>query len=168
MGNRYVTGRLAADPEEQAAGSIQIVKLTVLENTYERRGDDRIEGAAPLAHNVEAKFTLGANAAATLRKGDAVIVVGIERDASFEGRDGLVYRRVIDAIHIGADLSHATAHITRDPRRDDQEHHGGGATASPHHRPRQPRPIPFPAGAVVCLPENGSHALGTRARHPRG
>lgn len=120
MGNRYVTGRLAADPEEQAAGSIQIVKLTVLENTYERRGDDRIEGAAPLAHNVEAKFTLGANAAATLRKGDAVIVVGIERDASFEGRDGLVYRRVIDATHIGADLSHATAQITRSPRRDDQ------------------------------------------------
>lgn len=75
------------------------------------RGDERIEGQQPLAHYVEAKFELGANAASSLRKGDAVIVVGTERDASFEGRDGTVYRRIIDASAIGPDLAHATALI---------------------------------------------------------
>jgi hypothetical protein len=39
----------------------------------------------PLNRCVEAKFELGQNAAKTLHKGDAVFVVGHERDASFEG-----------------------------------------------------------------------------------
>jgi len=108
MSVRFVTGRLSADPEVQQAGRIQITKLTVLENTYEYRGDERIEGQQPLAHYVEAKFELGANAASSLHKGDAVIVIGAERDASFEGREGTVYRRIIDASAIGPDLAHAT------------------------------------------------------------
>ncbi|WP_214465521.1 hypothetical protein [Microbacterium flavescens] len=46
-----------------------------------------------------------------------MIVVGHERDASFEGTDGgVVYRRVIDATHIGPDLGRATAVVTRTPR----------------------------------------------------
>lgn len=65
---------------------------------------------------MEAKFELGAGAAQSLHKGDAVIVVGHERDASFEGADGVVYRRIIDATHIGPDLAHATALATRTPR----------------------------------------------------
>lgn len=110
---RFVTGRLSADPEVQPAGRISITKFTVLENTYEYRGDERIEGKQPLAHYIEAKFELGENAAVSLHKGDAVIVVGHERDASFDGRDGTVYRRIIDAQHIGPDLGRATAVITR-------------------------------------------------------
>jgi len=70
-----------------------------------------------LVHSVEAKFELGAGAASSLHRGDAVIVVGHERDASFEGTDGgVVYRRVIDATHIGPDLGRATAVVTRTPR----------------------------------------------------
>ncbi|MCZ4069090.1 single-stranded DNA-binding protein [Microbacterium sp. NPDC006705] len=115
MSTRFITGRLSADPEVQQAGRIQITKFTVLENTYEYRGEERIEGHQPLAHYVEAKFELGANAASSLHKGDAVIVVGAERDASFGGREGTVYRRIIDASAIGPDLAHATA--TVDPIR---------------------------------------------------
>lgn len=117
MSVRFITGNLAADPEVQAAGKVSITKLTVLENTAEYRGDQRVEGLKPLSHSVEAKFELGAGAASSLHKGDAVIVVGHERDASFEGTDGgVVYRRVIDATHIGPDLGRATAVVTRIPR----------------------------------------------------
>lgn len=117
MSVRFITGNLAADPEVQQAGRVSITKLTVLENTAEYRGDQRVEGLRPLSHSVEAKFDLGAGAAASLRKGDAVIVIGRERDASFEGTDGgLVYRRVVDATHIGPDLGRATAVVTRIPR----------------------------------------------------
>jgi single-strand DNA-binding protein len=116
MSVRFITGNLASDPESQAAGKTTIVKFTVLENTAEYRGGERVEGLKPLAHAVEAKFELGAGAVASLHKGDAVIVVGHERDASFEGADGIVYRRIIDATHIGPDLGHATAVVTRNPR----------------------------------------------------
>jgi single-strand DNA-binding protein len=117
MSVRFITGNLAADPEVQAAGKVSITKLTVLENTAEYRGDQRVEGLKPLSHSVEAKWELGAGAASSLHKGDAVIVVGHERDASFEGTDGgVVYRRVIDATHIGPDLGRATAVVTRTPR----------------------------------------------------
>ena len=116
MSVRFITGNLAADPEVQQAGRVSITKITVLENTAEYRGDQRVEGLKPLSHSVEAKFELGAGAAQSLHKGDAVIVVGHERDASFEGTDGVVYRRVIDATHIGPDLGHATATVTRNPR----------------------------------------------------
>lgn len=116
MSIRFVTGRLSADPDVQPAGRISITKFTVLENTYEYRGTERIEGKQPLAHYVEAKFELGENAATSLRRGDAVIVIGHERDASFEGDNGTVYRRIIDATHIGPDLNRATAVITRTAR----------------------------------------------------
>lgn len=117
MSVRFITGNLAADPEVQQAGRVSITKFTVLENTVEYRGDQRVEGLKPLSHSVESKFELGAGAAASLHKGDAVIVVGHERDASFVGTDGgVVYRRVVDATHIGPDLAHATAVVTRNPR----------------------------------------------------
>ncbi len=110
---RFITGNLAADPEVQQAGRVQITKLVVLENTFEYRGNERQEGLKPLNHYIEAKFELGDNAAKTLHKGDAVIVIGHERDASFEGNEGIVYRRVLDATHIGPDLSNATATVER-------------------------------------------------------
>jgi single-strand DNA-binding protein len=117
MSVRFITGNLAADPEVQAAGKVSITELTVLESTAEHRGDQRVEGLKPLSHSVEAKFELGAGAASSLHKGDAVIVVGHERDASFEGTDGgVVYRRVIEATNIGPDLGRATAVVTRTPR----------------------------------------------------
>lgn len=42
MSVRFITGNLAADPEVQAAGKVSITKLTVLENTAEYRGDQRV------------------------------------------------------------------------------------------------------------------------------
>lgn len=113
MGHRYLVGNLAEEPETRQAGRVQIVTLTVLENTAQYHGNERIEGHKPLRHIVEAKFELGSNVLASLHKGLPVIVVGQERDASFEGKEGTVFRRVIDATSVGPDLARSTAVVTR-------------------------------------------------------
>jgi len=141
MSVRYITGNLAKDPEIRKAGRVEIVQLTVLENTATYRGDERVPSLAPLNHWVEAKFELGANVAASLHEGDAVVVVGHERDASFEGKDGIQFRRVIDATHVGADLSRATAVVTRTPRKEPrQAPRFAQASDEGHEAPAEPQP----------------------------
>ena len=67
----------------------------------------------------EARFELGENAAESLHKGDAVIVVGKEHSNSWEDKEGgKQYGRVIDADTIGVDLSRATAAVTRNAKQE--------------------------------------------------
>lgn len=143
MSVRYITGNLAKDPEIRKAGRVEIVQFTVLENTATYRGDERVPGLAPLNHWVEAKFELGANVAASLHAGDAVVVVGHERDASFEGKDGIQFRRVIDATHVGADLARATAVVTRTPRKEPRQGQAPRFEQAPddgYEAPAEPQP----------------------------
>jgi single-strand DNA-binding protein len=119
MSSRTITGNLAADPEVVKAGSVSITKLRVIENTGEYRGGKFVAHDTPTSHFVEARFELGENAAASLHKGDAVIVVGKEHSNSWEDKDGAKqFGRVIDADSIGADLSRATAAITRNSKQE--------------------------------------------------
>lgn len=116
MATRTITGNLAADPDVVQAGSVSITKFRVIENTGDYRGGKFVEHDTPTSHNVEAKFELGNNAAATLHKGDAVIVVGKEHTNSWEKDGATQYGRVIDADTIGVDLTWATAVVTKNPR----------------------------------------------------
>lgn len=118
MATRTITGNLAADPEVVQAGNVSITKFRVIENTGEYRGGKFVAHETPTSHNVEARFELGDNAAATLHKGDAVIVVGKEHTNSWEKDGATQYGRVIDADTIGVDLSRATATITKNSRDD--------------------------------------------------
>ena len=119
MSTRTITGNLAADPEVVKAGSVSITKLRVIENTGEYRSGKFVAHDTPTSHFVEARFELGENAAATLHKGDAVIVVGKEHSNSWEDKDGAKqFGRVIDADAIGADLSRATAAISRNTKQE--------------------------------------------------
>ncbi|MGC5225279.1 single-stranded DNA-binding protein [Micromonospora sp. DT81.3] len=120
MSTRTATGNLAADPEVVQAGSIQITKLRVIENTGEYRQGTWQAHHTPTTHFVEARFELGGNAAASLRKGDAVIVTGREHTTSWGTEGNTQYGRVIDADSIGADLARATVTITRNTRVDRQ------------------------------------------------
>ncbi len=113
---RTITGNLAADVETVQAGNVQITKFRVIENTGEYRAGKYLEHPNPTTHFVEAKFELGQNAAATLHKGDAVIVVGREHSVSWGPEDAKSYGRVIDADSIGVDLARQTAVVTRTPR----------------------------------------------------
>lgn len=105
MSTRTVTGRLAAEPIVQTAGRVDITRLIVMENTGRYRQGAWVADDTPTAHQVEAKFELGA-AAAQLRQGQEVIVVGNERTTSWQ-KDGEArqYRRVITADHIAVSLS---------------------------------------------------------------
>jgi len=118
MSTRTITGNLAADPEVVKAGSVSITKLRVIENTGEYRGGKFIAHDTPTSHFVEARFELGENAAGSLHKGDAVIIVGKEHSNSWDKEGGKQYGRVIDADTIGVDLSRATAAVTRNAKQE--------------------------------------------------
>ncbi len=116
MATRTITGNLAADPEFVAAGSIQIVKFRVIENTGEYRRGEFVPHEAPTTHFVEARFELGQNIADSLHKGDQVIVVGREHTESWGDEGAKQYGRVIEAEAVGPALNRATATITHNAR----------------------------------------------------
>ena len=113
MASRTIIGRLAADPEVVPAGTIHLTKLRVIENTGHYRHGTWTNDETPTTHFIECAFELGLNVAASLHKGDAVIVTGREKTVSWDKDGTKQYARVIDAEAIGADLSRATATITR-------------------------------------------------------
>jgi single-strand DNA-binding protein len=121
MSTRTITGNLAANPEIVQAGSINITKFRVIENTGEYRGGKYVEHETPTTHFVEAKFELGENTAATLHRGDPVIVTGREHTNSWGPDDNRSYGRVIDADTVGVDLSRAVAQIRRTTKADDEK-----------------------------------------------
>ncbi|WP_161580452.1 single-stranded DNA-binding protein [Subtercola vilae] len=116
---RTITGNLAADVEVVKAGSIDIAKLRVIESTGEYRGGKYVEHPDATTPFVEAKFELGENVAATLHKGDAVIVIGREHTSSWGPEGSKTYGRVIDADTIGVDLGRAVAAVRKVTRDDD-------------------------------------------------
>ncbi|RFA11786.1 hypothetical protein B7R22_17805 [Subtercola boreus] len=116
VSSRTIIGNLAVDPEVVQAGRVKITKLRVIEDTGEYRGGKYLLHPDATTHFVEAKFELGENTAATLRKGDAVIVVGREHTASWGPEGTKSYGRVVEADHIGVDLSRAVADVRKVPR----------------------------------------------------
>ena len=88
----------------------------MIENT----GEYRQAHDTPTTHFVEARFELGQNAAASLHRGDAVIIAGREHTTSWGDDGNKQYGRVIDADSIGADLARATVSIARNVRDDQQ------------------------------------------------
>jgi single-strand DNA-binding protein len=121
MSARIIIGNLATDPETVPAGTITITKLRVIENTGAYRNGQWAADAETTTHFVDAKFELGENVAATLHRGDPVIVVGHERTESWGDDDMKRYGRVIDAVNIGPDLRHAVAQVMRVSRKDSGE-----------------------------------------------
>lgn len=113
MSTRTIIGNLATDPEVVQAGTIQITKLRVIENTGEYRQGKWQTHPDATTHFVEAKFELGENVAATLHKGDPVIVVGHEHTSSWGDEGQKQYGRVLEADNIGVDLYRATAEVHR-------------------------------------------------------
>ena len=119
MSTRTITGNLATDPEVVQAGSIHITKLRVIENTGEYRQGKWVAHADTKTNFVEAKFELGENTAASLHKGDPVVIVGDEHTNSWGEGGAKQYGRVIDARTVAVDLSRAVVQVRRTSRTDD-------------------------------------------------
>ena len=117
MAKHTITGNLAADVEVVKAGSINITEFRVIENTGEYRHGKYTPHPDPTTYFVEAKLELGHNAAATLHKGDAVIVIVHEHTIRWGDDGAKTYGRVVEADNIGVDLTRAVAEncrVTRD------------------------------------------------------
>ena len=61
------------------------------------------------------------NAAATLHKGDPVIIVGREHTRSWGDEGERKYGRILDADNIGVDLNRATAEVRRISKREENQ-----------------------------------------------
>jgi single-stranded DNA-binding protein len=122
---------------------MDITKFTVMENTERYRKGEWVADDAATPHHIEAKFELGA-AAAQLRKGEEVIVVGYERTNSWQ-KDGeeRQYKRVIEADQIGASLT------TRRPDAAGTEDVPQGSAE---------RPVEAPSWNVTPIGQNASAA----------
>ena len=121
MSTRTITGNLAADPEVVSAGSSSLTKLRIIEDTGEYRQGKWQAHPDSTMHFVEAKFELGENTAATLHKGDPVVVVGDEHTSSWGGDGAKQYGRVIDARTVAVDLNRAVGQVGRTSKPDDSE-----------------------------------------------
>jgi single-strand DNA-binding protein len=113
MSTRTITGNLAEDPVVQQAGNVSITKLRVIENTGEYRDGKWVAHDVPTTHFVEAKFELGENIAASLHKGDGVVVVGRESSWTSGEGDTRKYGRTINAEFVGADLNRAVVRVSK-------------------------------------------------------
>lgn len=85
----------------------------LIENTGEYRHGKWQAHSDATTHFVEAKFELGENTAATLHRGDAVIIVGREHTSSWGEEGAKQYGHVLEAENIGVDLNRATAEVHR-------------------------------------------------------
>ena len=118
MATRTIIGNLAEDPTTTQAGQATVTRLIVLENTGRRIRGEFQQDETPTRHNVEAWFDLGQNAAATLRSGMSVIVVGDEHTEAWgEGKERQ-FRRVLRASAIGPDLRFQVGQVRKVERPD--------------------------------------------------
>ncbi|RDH95085.1 single-strand DNA-binding protein [Curtobacterium sp. AG1037] len=118
MATRTILGNLAEDPTSTKAGKATVTRITVLENTGRYVRGEFQKDDTPTRHNVEAWFDLGNNAAATLRSGMPVIVVGDEHTESWGEGTERQFRRVLRATSIGPDLRYAVAQVRKAERED--------------------------------------------------
>jgi single-strand DNA-binding protein len=117
----YVTvhGNVAADPVQRlTASGASVVGLRVAASgrKFDRASGDFRDGD-PMFIGVSCWRSLGQNVMATLRKGDAVVVLGRLIQRTYDDRQGI--RRSVhelDAIAVGPDLTRCSAELHRSAR----------------------------------------------------
>ena len=111
-----LTGRLVADPELKfTATGDAVANLRVVTSGRRFNKDENKWSDVDVTYwQVSAWRQLGENVAESLSKGDQVVVVGKIKSREWEDNDGA--KRVaweVDAQHVAADLSRATAKVNR-------------------------------------------------------
>ena len=90
-----VVGRLTNDPTRRTAGDQDVVKFRLASNTRRRTAEGDWQSGNTLYLNVNCWGQLVTGVAASLRKGDAVIVVGNVHTNEYDGRDG-IHRQTLE------------------------------------------------------------------------
>jgi single-strand DNA-binding protein len=117
----YITmhGNLVADPDPRStAGGATVVGIRIASSgrRFDKASGEFRDGDTVFM-SVSCWRTLGANVAATLRKGDSVVVHGRLLHRTYEDKQGI--RRSIheiDAIAVGPDLARCAADLRRPAR----------------------------------------------------
>lgn len=94
MAVKTIVGRLGGVPEVRAAGAKHVACFDVAETKRRyNRDTSQWEDDFTIWHNVESWEA--PNAIAQLAKGTRVVVVGEERDASYQNREGHQVRKIV-------------------------------------------------------------------------
>jgi single-strand DNA-binding protein len=147
-----VRGWLGADVTLRRVGDVPVAgfRLACTPRRFNRRTETWSDGATQW-YTVTAWRLLGENCAASLRRGDPVVVTGRLDLRTYVNANGVeVTSFEIDAVHVGHDLARGTSVFTRSPRPDQRE------------QAAQPAPEGRAAGAAVGGPETPVGADLTR------
>jgi len=132
--NITLVGNLTNDPELKFTPSgAAVANFTVASTprTFDRQTNEWKDGDA-LFIRCDAWRQLAENVAASLQKGQRVIVTGALKVRNYERQDGSKGTSVEMTVdEIGPSLRFATASVTRASRGDGQGGGGGGAAANP-------------------------------------
>jgi single-strand DNA-binding protein len=115
-----VRGWLGADVTLRRAGDVPVAsfRLACTPRRFNRRTETWSDGTTQW-YTVSAWRALGENCAASLRRGDPVVVTGrLELRTYVNGSGVEVVGFEIDAAHVGHDLSRGTSVFTRSPKPD--------------------------------------------------
>jgi single-strand DNA-binding protein len=121
--NITVRGWLGADVTLRRAGEVPVAsfRLACTPRKFNRRTETWSDSATQW-YTVTAWRGLAENCAASLRRGDPVVVQGrLELRTYVNANDVEVVAFDIDAVHVGHDLSRGTSQFTRTPRAEPAE-----------------------------------------------
>ena len=113
-----IRGWLGADVTQRQVGDVSVAsfRLACTPRKYNRRTDTWSDGLTQW-YTVTAWRALADNCAASLRRGDPVVVHGRLETRTFVNANNVeVLSFEIDAVHVGHDLSRGTSAFTRTQR----------------------------------------------------
>jgi len=109
-----VVGRLVSDPRRRSVGEQDVVKFRLASNARRRTEDGSWEPGDSLFVNVNCWGRLVTGVVASLKKGDAVIVVGNVYTSEYDDKDGNRRSSLeMRAYAVGPDLSRYIATMLR-------------------------------------------------------
>lgn len=124
-----IVGNVVTDPVLRSAGEQSVYRFRVATNSRRRTDEGSWEQGKTLYASVSCWGKLVRGTAASLRKGDPVIVVGDVYTTEYDDRDGNPRTSVeVRATAVGPDLARSVAQIERIRRQaDDQSEQSAGA-----------------------------------------
>ena len=115
-----IVGNVVTDPVLRSVGEQSVYRFRVASNSRRKNADGTWEHRDTLYASVSCWGRVVAGAAASLRKGDPVIVVGDVYTNEYDDRDGNPRNSVeVRASAVGPDLARCTARIDKIQRRTD-------------------------------------------------
>jgi single-strand DNA-binding protein len=109
-----VVGRIVTDPRRRTVGDRDVVKFRMASNARRRTGDGNWEPGDSLFVNVNCWGRLVTGVAGSLKKGDAVIVVGSVHTSEYDDREGIRRSSLeMRATAVGPDLARYIATIRK-------------------------------------------------------